>query len=124
MDGTVLQYILVAFVFTAYLILVFVIIGDLMRDRELSGWWKAVWIIALVLIPWLTGLIYLIVRGRGMAERAAEQAAEIQKAQAEYIKSVSGNTDPAAQIAQAKKLHDDGVISDEEFAQLKSKALA
>ncbi len=124
MDGTVLQYILVAFVFTAYLILVFVIIGDLMRDRELSGWWKAVWIIALVLIPWLTGLIYLIVRGRGMAERSAEQAAEIQKAQAEYIKSVSGSTDPAAQIAQAKKLHDDGVISDEEFAQLKSKALA
>lgn len=124
MDGTVLQYILVAFVFTAYLILVFVIIGDLMRDHELSGWWKAVWIIALVLIPWLTGLIYLIVRGRGMAERSAEQAAEIQKAQAEYIKSVSGSTDPAAQIAQAKKLHDDGVISDEEFAQLKSKALA
>ena len=124
MDGTVLQYILVAFVFTAYLILVFVIVGDLMRDRELSGWWKAVWIIALVLIPWLTGLIYLIVRGRGMAERSAEQAAEIQKAQAEYIKSVSGSTDPAAQIAQAKKLHDDGVISDEEFAQLKSKALA
>ena len=113
-----------AFVFMAYLILVFVIIGDLMRDRELSGWWKAVWIIALVLIPWLTGLIYLIARGRGMAERSAEQAAEIQKAQAAYIKSVSGSTDPASQIAQAKKLHDDGVISDEEFAQLKSKALA
>lgn len=74
--------------------------------------------------PWLTGLIYLIARGRGMAERSAEQAAEIQKAQAAYIKSVSGNTDPASQIAQAKKLHDDGVISDEEFAQLKSKALA
>ena len=124
MDGSVLQAILVAFVFMAYLILVFVIIGDLMRDRELSGWWKAVWIIALVLIPWLTGLIYLIARGRGMAERSAEQAAEIQKAQAEYIKSVSGGTDPAAQIAQAKKLHDDGVISDEEFAKLKAKALA
>lgn len=124
MDGSVLQAILLAFVFMAYLIIVFVIVGDLMRDHKLSGWWKAVWIIALVLIPWLTGLIYLIVRGRGMAERSAEQAAEIQKAQAEYIKSVSGSTDPAAQIAQAKKLHDDGVISDEEFAQLKSKALA
>jgi hypothetical protein len=124
MDGTVLQAILIAFVFMAYLILVFVIIGDLMRDHELSGWWKAVWIVALVLIPWLTGLIYLIARGKGMAERSAAQAAEIQKAQADYIKQVSGGTDPAAQIAQAKDLHDKGVISDEEFAQLKAKALA
>lgn len=124
MDGTILQYFLVAFVFMAYLILVFVIIGDLMRDRELSGWWKAIWIVALVIIPWLTGLIYLIARGKGMTERAAAQAAEIQKAQAEYVKSVAGSTDPSTQIAQAKKLHDDGVISDEEFAQLKSKALA
>ncbi len=124
MDGSVFQAILLAFVFMAYLILVFVIVGDLMRDHELSGWWKAVWIIALVAIPWLTGLIYLIVRGKGMAERSAAQAAEIQKAQAEYIKQVSGTTDPAAQIAQAKKLHDEGAISDEEFAQLKAKALA
>lgn len=124
MDGTILQYFLVAFVFMAYLILVFVIIGDLMRDRELSGWWKAIWIVALVIIPWLTGLIYLIARGKGMTERSAAQAAEIQKAQAEYVKSVAGSTDPSTQIAQAKKLHDDGVISDEEFAQLKSKALA
>lgn len=124
MDGSVFQAILLAFVFMSYLILVFVIVGDLMRDGEMSGWLKAVWIVALVLIPWLTGLIYLIARGKGMAERSAAQAAEIQKAQADYIKSVSGSTDPAAQIAQAKKLHDDGVISDEEFAQLKSKALA
>lgn len=124
MDGSVLQAILVAFVFMAYLILVFVIIGDLMRDRELSGWWKAVWIIALILIPWLTGLIYIIVRGKGMAERSAAQAAEIQKAQADYIKQVSGNADPATQIANAKKLHDEGVINDQEFEELKAKALA
>lgn len=124
MDGDVLQAILLAFLFMAYLILVFVIVGDLMRDHKLSGWWKAVWIIALILIPWLTGLIYIIVRGKGMAERSADEAARIQAAQAEYIRNVSGNTDPAAQIAQAKELHDKGVISDEEFQQLKSKALA
>lgn len=124
MDGSILQYMLIAFLFMAYLILVFVIVGDLMRDHELSGWWKAVWIIALIIIPWLTGLIYIIVRGKGMAQRSADQAAEIQKAQAEYIRQVSGNTDPAAQIAQAKELHDKGVISDAEFEQLKAKALA
>jgi hypothetical protein len=124
MDGSVFQAILLAFVFMAYLILVFVIVGDLMRDHELSGWWKAIWIIALILIPWLTGLIYIIARGKGMAERSAQEAAQIQKAQAEYIKQVSGGSDPAAQIAQAKKLHDDGAISDAEFEQLKAKALA
>lgn len=124
MDGSVFQAILLAFLFMAYLILVFVIVGDLMRDHKLSGWWKALWIIALILIPWLTGLIYIIVRGKGMAERSAAQAAEIQKAQADYIRNVSGSTDPAAQIAQAKDLHDKGVISDAEFEQLKAKALA
>lgn len=124
MDGSVFQAILLAFLFMAYLILVFVIVGDLMRDHELSGWWKAVWIIALILIPWLTGLLYIIVRGKGMAQRSADEAARIQKAQAEYIKQVSGNDDPATQIANAKKLHDEGVINDQEFADLKAKALA
>ena len=124
MDGSVLQAILLAFVFMAYLILVFVIVGDLMRDHELSGWFKALWIIALILIPWLTGLLYIIVRGKGMAERSAQEAARIQQAQADYIRNVSANTDPAAQIAQAKELHDKGVISDDEFEKLKAKALA
>jgi hypothetical protein len=124
MDGSVLQAILLAFVFMAYLILVFVIVGDLMRDHQLSGWWKAVWIIALILIPWLTGLIYIIARGKGMAQRSADEAAKIQAAQADYIRSVSATTDPTAQIAQAKELHDKGVISDAEFEQLKAKALA
>ena len=54
----------------------------------------------------------------------AVEAARIQKAQAEYIKQVSGNDDPATQIANAKKLHDEGVINDQEFADLKAKALA
>jgi hypothetical protein len=124
MDGTVLQYIWFAFIFMAYLILIFVIIGDLMRDHQLSGWGKAAWIIALILVPWLTGLIYLIARGKGMAQRSADEAARIQQAQADYIKQVSGNADPATQIANAKKLHEDGVISDQEFEELKAKALA
>lgn len=124
MDGSVLQAILLAFVFMAYLILVFVIVGDLMRDHELSGWWKAIWIIALIIIPWLTGLLYIIIRGKGMTKRSADEAARIQQAQVDYIKQVSGSGDPAAQIAQAKKLHDDGVISAAEFEQLKAKALS
>ncbi len=124
MDGSVFQAILLAFLFMAYLILVFVIVGDLMRDHELSGWWKAIWIIALIIIPWLTGLLYIIIRGKGMTKRSTDEAVRIQQAQADYIKQVSGSGDPAAQIAQAKKLHDDGVISAAEFEQLKAKALS
>ena len=70
--------------------ILFQIIGDLFRDKELSGWLKALWIVALIVVPFLTALIYLIARGRGMAER---QAGEVQRAQAatdSYIKQVAG----------------------------------
>ena len=59
------------FFFVYFLMILFQIIGDLFRDRDLSGWAKALWIIALVFIPFLSALIYLVVRGRGMAERNA-----------------------------------------------------
>jgi len=59
-----------------YLMILFHIIGDLFRDRELSGWWKALWMIALIVFPFLTALIYLIARGRGMAERQAGEIGE------------------------------------------------
>lgn len=124
MDGSVLQAILLAFLFMAYLILVWVILGDLFRDHNLNVWWKVLWIIALILVPWLTGLVYIIFRGKGMAQRSQEEAAKIQQAQVDYIKQAAGSTDPASQIAQAQQLKDQGVISDEEFQQLKSKALS
>ena len=61
------------FFFVMYLMVLFQIIGDLFRDHGMSGWLKAVWIIALLLVPFLSALIYLIARGRGMAERQARQ---------------------------------------------------
>jgi len=107
-----------------YLMILFQIIGDLFRDRDLSGWWKALWIIALIIFPFLTALIYLIARGRGMAER---QAGAVQSAQAQtdsYIREVAGRGNPADQIATAKTLLDDGTISQAEFDRLKAAALA
>ena len=67
-----------------YLMVLFQIIGDLFRDRELSGWWKALWVIFLIIFPFLAAVIYLIARGRGMAER---QAGEMRK-----LKSPPTNT--------------------------------
>jgi ABC-type multidrug transport system fused ATPase/permease subunit len=112
------------FFFVFYLMILFQIIGDLFRDRDLSGWWKALWIIALIIFPFLSALIYLIARGRGMAER---QAGAVQSAQAQtdsYIREVAGHGNPADQIATAKTLLDDGTISQAEFDRLKAAALA
>jgi len=113
-----------SFLFIAYLMVLFSILGDLFSDRELNGWLKAIWVIFLIFVPFLTALIYLVTRGQSMAER---RGAEIQAAQKEtdsYIRTVAGTTNPAEQIAQAKKLLDDGAITAEEFASLKAKVLA
>ncbi|TIC88850.1 SHOCT domain-containing protein [Nocardioides sp. GY 10113] len=112
------------FFFVAYLLVLFQIIGDLFRDHELSGWLKAVWIFFLLFVPFLTALVYLIARGRGMAERNMAAARAAQADAETYIRSVSaGAGSPAEEIARAKSLHDAGVIDDAEFAALKAKAL-
>lgn len=118
----VIWWFLTAFVFIAYLMALFSIIADLFRDRKLGGFAKAVWFIFLLFLPFVTAIVYLIARGRGMGERAAEQANAIKSAQDEYIRSVSGGV--ANEIAQAKQLLDSGAITEEEFAKLKSAALA
>ena len=112
-----------SFVFVMYLMVLFQIIGDLFRDPEVGGFAKAVWIIGLIVLPLVVALIYLIARGRGMAER---QSGAVRQARAEtdqYIKSVAA-TSPADQITSAKTLLDAGAISQTEFEQLKAKALA
>jgi len=112
------------FFFIAYLMILFQVVGDLFRDSKLGGVAKGVWIVALVFLPLLTALAYVITRGRGMAER--QRAVQEQtKADAEaYIRQVAGGPSPADQIASARKLLDAGTITQEEFARLKAKALA
>ena len=112
------------FVFVAYLMVLFSIIGDLFRDHTLNGWWKAVWIIFLIFVPFLTALIYLIARGSGMQKRAIEQAAELRQQQDAYIRATAGTSSATEDIAKAKGLLDSGAISQAEFDALKAKALA
>jgi hypothetical protein len=112
------------FLFMAYLIVLFQILTDLFRDAELSGWWKAIWVVFLIFVPMVTALIYLIARGRGMARRNIAAAQDAKSATDDYIKSVATPVSPADQIASAKKLLDEGTITPEEFASLKAKALA
>ena len=110
------------FIFVAYLVVLFHVIVDLFRDPEMGGGSKAIWIIGLVFIPVLTSLLYILFRGRGMADR---QRAALQRAKADtdaYIRDVAAKS-PADQIADAKKLLDAGTINADEFARLKAKAL-
>lgn len=123
--GDLIWWFLTVFVFISYFFVLFAVIGDLFRDRKLNGWAKAVWIVFLLLFPIVTALVYLIARGRGMGERNQAQAAKLQEAQAEYIKSIVGQgLTSADEIAKAKALLDAGTISASEFENLKAKALS
>jgi signal transduction histidine kinase len=114
-----------SFFFVAYLIMLFHIFGDLFRDKELGGFMKVLWVLALFIFPLLSALIYLIVRGRGMAEREMKAAEAQMDAQEKYIRSVAGGTASTTdQLYQAKSLLDSGAISPEEFSQIKARALA
>jgi phospholipase D-like protein/putative oligomerization/nucleic acid binding protein len=119
----VVWFIFISFAFVAYLMVLFSILSDLFRDRETSGWVKAVWIVALIFLPLLTSLIYLIARGSGMAERSWKSAEAMRQQQDAYIREVAGKSSPVDQIAQARAMLDSGAITQTEFDALKAKAL-
>ena len=121
--GEILWTTLVIFFMIMYFMILFSILGDLFRDHEESGWAKAVWVIFLILIPFLTALIYLIVRGNGMAKRNLKAQADAQQQFNEYVQQVAGSGSPTDQIAQAKQLLDSGAIDQAEYDALKAKAL-
>ncbi|MHA7619799.1 SHOCT domain-containing protein [Cellulosimicrobium cellulans] len=113
------------FFFIAYLVVLFQIVADLFRDKTLSGWWKALWIVALIFVPYLSALIYVIARGRGMAERHAEEQQARRQVMDDYVRATAGTgRSPASEIADAKALYDAGTIDADEFARLKTRALA
>jgi predicted neutral ceramidase superfamily lipid hydrolase len=118
----VMLFLWIALIFM-WVMIVFQIITDMFRDHKTSGWIKAIWILLLFAIPFLTALIYLIVNGRKMAERQREALETAKAAQDTYIRQVA-QASPADQISQAKQLLDAGAISQEEFDNLKAKALS
>jgi Phospholipase_D-nuclease N-terminal/Short C-terminal domain len=115
------------FVFFAFVIWIWLLItvfADIFRRHDTSGGMKALWIIFIIVLPYLGVLIYIIAEHKGMADRNVKQI-QAQQAQADdYIKSVAGSADPAEQIAKAKSLLDAGTITQAEFDDLKRKALA
>ncbi|MCV7284721.1 SHOCT domain-containing protein [Mycolicibacterium wolinskyi] len=119
-----LWHFLIIFAWIAYLLVLFQILGDLFwRDHKTSGWVKAVWVVFLILFPWLTALVYLIARGKGMAERARDAALAAKRDTDAYIREAAGRS-PAQEIADAKALLEAGTITADEFEALKAKALS
>ncbi|MCQ1946677.1 PLDc N-terminal domain-containing protein [Arthrobacter sp. zg-Y1116] len=116
--------IVVAFFFVAYLILLFQILSDLFRDRELGGFAKAAWIFFLFIAPFITALVYIIARGGGMAARGEARVREEAEATDSYVRRIAGTASPAQQIESARSLLADGSITESEFDRLKSMALS
>jgi hypothetical protein len=122
--GQALLVVLEVFLFAAYLMVLFTIIGDLFRDHQTSGWVKAAWVIFLIFLPFLGALIYLIARGSGMRERALAQQQANQKQFDAYVRETAGGGSAADELTKLSKLHDDNKLSDEEFEKAKAKIVA
>ena len=115
---------LVFFAWVIWFWLLITVFADLFRRKDTTGWSKALWIIFVIVLPYIGVLVYLIAEHDGMADRSMQQVQAQQQQADSYIKSVASSADPAEQIAKGKQLLDTGAISQAEFDSLKAKALA
>ena len=119
----VLWSMVIFFAFVIWIWLLITVFADVFRRRDIGGGMKAIWIIFVIVLPYLGVLIYLIAEHNGMADRSMEQMKSAKAQQDEYIKSVASSS-PADQVAQAKQLLDSGAITQAEFETMKAKALS
>jgi hypothetical protein len=115
---------LVFFVWIAWFMLLFRIIGDIFRRRDIGGGAKTLWLIFVILAPFLGVFVYLIAENNGMTQRDAERMQEQKTQMDDYVRSVAPTGGPAAEIEKAKALLDSGAISQSEYDAIKTKALA
>jgi hypothetical protein len=124
-SGQAFLSILWFFLFFIWIWLLIVVFGDIFRSRDMGGWAKGLWVIFVIVLPYLGVFVYLIARGRKMGEHAAEAAKEQEAAQRSYIQSVAGTaSSPADEIARLADLKNQGAISDAEFERLKAKVVS
>jgi len=100
------------------------IISDLFRDHKLSGWAKAIWVVALIIFPLIGSLVYLIARGQGMAERSAAQERHARAEFDDYVRSTAASgTSAADELARLADLRDKGTITEAEFQTMKARVV-
>jgi hypothetical protein len=116
--GQVFLSMLWFFLFFIWIWLLIVVFSDIFRSHDIGGFAKAIWVIGIIILPYLGVLIYLIARGHKMAEHAQDAAAR------QYIQTAAGTTKSTAEeIAHLNDLKNQGVLSDAEFEAAKAKAL-
>ncbi len=118
--------ILYFFLFVIWIWLLIMVFMDIFRSSDLSGWTKALWVIFVIILPFLGVFVYLIARGSKMQQRAAEQAARQQKAFDQYVRQTAGTSgaNTADQLAKLADLKAQGALSEAEFEAEKAKILA
>ena len=114
------------FLFIIWIWLLIMVFMDIFRSHDMGGLAKALWVIFIIILPFLGVFVYLIARGSKMHERAAQQAADQQKAFDAYVKQAAGTSgdSTADQLSKLADLKSQGVITDAEFDAQKSKILA
>ncbi|MGH2610704.1 MAG: SHOCT domain-containing protein [Tepidiformaceae bacterium] len=115
------------FLFIAWLFLLFSLFADIFRSKDMGGFAKALWVLFILILPLLGALLYLIVRGRSMHERAAEDYAEREKAFRSYVRETAGTAGGASvadEVSKLASLRDSGALSAEEFEAQKAKLLS
>jgi predicted PurR-regulated permease PerM len=115
---------LIFFIWVAWFMLLFRIIADIFRRHDLGGGGKAVWILFVLVLPFLGVFVYLISQGSEMAQRDMERSQAAQEQYADYVKSVAGSGGSAAEIEKLKQLLDSGAITQTEYDAAKAKTLA
>ncbi len=121
--GDLLLLVVEVFLFIAWIWILISIIGDLFRDHEMSGWGKALWILFLIVIPFLSALVYLIARGDGMRDRAIKAQTDAKAHFDEYVREQAA-TSPADELHKLNELKEKGALSEAEFDQAKARLLA
>jgi predicted PurR-regulated permease PerM len=116
--------ILIFFVWIAWFMLLFRVIADVFRRHDIHGGTKVLWLIFVIIVPFLGVFIYLVVESKGMTERSMADVQAQQSQMDNYVKSVAGSGGAAAEIEKAKGLLDSGAITQAEFDAIKAKALA
>ena len=114
------------FLFVIWIWLLIMVFVDIFRSRDIGGWAKALWVIFVIILPFLGVFVYLLARGGKMHERAAADAAQQQKAFDSYVRQAAGTegADTASQLSKLADLKAQGVITDAEFEAQKAKVLA
>lgn len=122
--GEMLLIVAEIFFFVIWIWILVAIISDLFRDHELSGGWKAVWIFFLIVIPFLSALVYLIARGNGMRDRTIKAQTDAKEHFDTYVREQAHAASPADELHKLNELKEKGALSDAEFDQAKAKLLA